>query len=739
MWESINHSFIIAEVILAALFVYTLVRKNRAGTMAVALFIFLLNLGLYLVPMLYARLVLGTQTSFLMGLWECISASIKQLVGEVRTEAVIGYANFFPEYIYAFGIGAFLAVAVSFSAAIGVFGGLVKNTVRRWARMQSGICDVVCGINDAALDYAQKTKGAVLLVDEKTEKSVTDGLIADGYVILKKKFTAKLLKSHLFGYTTDYNFLLFNDGNFLEHLNVIAQYVESGKVKKAFRFFVEVDASMNEAAQNKLTYLLSPVKDGALAARYRESITLFSREELIARTLVEEHPMTKYLPQKFIRDGAMLPNCEMQAIFLGMTPLSREIYKQFVINHQFSEWNGSEYVAKTLSYTIYDQKVRESEWEFGGLEHELARCAEHKDAYFPLPAVPYHTKCHNEDPTLANLEEIAECIRHENCYTYVFIDVGNSNKNIELANRLKQHLVESKGYHLFVCDMASMADADDEITEYGNPYDVLCHDIIVDETLTELARSINREYCVLYGDCDGLSPEAAEAVCEYKWYATPYFKRYSNVSLANNLRLKLNLLGLDYQSGEDAESFAEIEAALGEKTETYDGYFTQTCRNALLAQEHFRWNAYHMMNGYLPMKKADIIMEKAEPKQEENNEDKKKFCLFSAIKTLLCRKKPKADEPEKIPRKKDHIKEDHQSAKNKRHACLTDYRGLDELSEELARRATAVCEGEFTFTAEEFDYFQNDGMLLSVAPKYFEREGLRVVKLRGEANETTES
>ncbi|MBQ3055146.1 MAG: hypothetical protein IJC88_03475 [Oscillospiraceae bacterium] len=696
MWETWNFVLAIFEVIFAGMLVFAFVKKSRLGKVAVV-GIFLLNVGLYLLPLLYARIEQGVEMSLTLGIWECISATIKQLVGEVRTEAVVAYASVYPSFLHPFGFGAALALAASFYLANSVFGSRITNAFRCWFRMNGKTCDLVCGNKEDILCYAQHTKQTILLLDEETPKEVMNGLLEDGYVILKKRFSAKLLKSRMFNSHTDYNFILLNDGTFLDYINIISQYVHSGAEEKNIRIYVETDTSMNDVVQNELTCLLDSMEDKERCAEFREAITLFSRNELIARKLVEQHPITKYLPKEFLcEDASIAPDCRMQAVFLGMTQLSREIYKQFVINHQFAVWDGGEYRALPLSYDIYAKTVRSSEWEFGGLGQALEECEAERSAYFPLPEMPYHTTCHNENPLLVDLDEIVRKLRAENCYSVIFIDVGNSCKNLELANRLKLLLRETTGYHLFVCDTVSKTGGDAAFTEYGNIDDILQHDVIVDESLTALAKSINRNYYVSGGACDGFSEEQIVAFCNMKWYGTPHFKRYSNVSAANNLRLKLNLLGLDYVKDGKGTGIKTLRETLNrsDTTKGYEGYFERNVHNSLLAQEHLRWNAYHLMNGYLPMKRKDLIVCESDKENPQN--------------------------------KKEHIYENHQSESLRLHACLTDYLGLKELSGEIARRAGEIYRKE-SFSHEDYDFYKNDGMLLSIVADVFELNGISVV------------
>ena len=131
MWENINHSIFAAEMLLLVFGICLLSRKNNVTkTFIYAIFVFALNMTLYAVPMFYAKEKLGSEKSTLFGLLECVSATVKQFVGEVKTEAVASYASVFPKYIHIFGIGAALAVMTSFFAAISVLGRRLINGIR---------------------------------------------------------------------------------------------------------------------------------------------------------------------------------------------------------------------------------------------------------------------------------------------------------------------------------------------------------------------------------------------------------------------------------------------------------------------------------------------------------------------------------------------------------------------------------------------------------------------------------
>ncbi len=125
----------------------------------------------------------------------------------------------------------------------------------------------------------------------------------------------------------------------------------------------------------------------------------------------------------------------------------------------------------------------------------------------------------------------------------------------------------------------------------------------------------------------------------------------------------------------------------------YEKCFGVGIRNALLAQEHFRWNAYHLLNGYLPMKKERIVVKFANKEDAKNKADKVKRIVKNEV--------------------------------LKKHACLTTFYGLAELSQFIAKEADKILPDE-KYAAEDFEYYSNDALLMEIAPEFFKKKGYSV-------------
>lgn len=701
-----NHLVFAAEVVLLIFGAYLLLKRtNVAKTFIYGSFVAILNFMLYAIPVFYAKRELGCEKSILLSLFSCLSATIKQFVGEVNSDLVIEYASVYPKYIHIFSIGAVLAVMTSFLAAIGLFGRRFINSLKIIAKagiLNSGSCDIVFGSDESAKLYAKNKKNTILAVDEDDKEKAVD-LMEDGYTVLRRNFSGAFFKSRYFGDTKTYNLIFPNNkNNFLETVNTIVLYLESGKKLKKMYFYVEADEGFTEVLQNRITSLDEKTKkDGTLLAK---RINFFSRNELIARKLVEAHPITRYMPEEFFAsDRSVKEDKTLNVFMLGMTPLSLEIYKQFVINNQLVELKNGTYVNHKINYYIADGHNIESKWRFRGLEKAIAELHQRKDCYFELPDMPYNLNFIKTNPLGLDLDEISDIIKKENSFSFVFIDSGDKCTNLDICSKLHLLFGNRQNNRIFVCDPVCLAGKSDNIVSYGDTEKIFNHDVIVDESLLSLAKRINRTYCLDSKKSADITPED-EAKANESWIKCGYFDKYSNIYLANNLRLKLNLLGFDYVKDGKALGLEEIEEGKIAISLPYEKCFEAGKENSLLAQEHARWNAYHLLNGYLPLKKSKLSVRKLSADEMKER----------AI-------------DEKTAYKMDIIEKTAKDKTFKKHICLTSYRGLSEVSETLAYLANEATSSQ-EYIPEDFEYYNNDGMLFDIIHEFFEEEKHSIVK-----------
>ena len=137
----------------------------------------------------------------------------------------------------------------------------------------------------------------------------------------------------------------------------------------------------------------------------------------------------------------------------------------------------------------------------------------------------------------------------------------------------------------------------------------------------------------------------------------------------------------------------------------YEKCFEPGKENSLLAQEHARWNAYHMLNGYLPLKKSKLSVRKLSDEE---------------IKARIA--------DAKTTNKMDIIEKTAKDKTFKKHICLTSYKGLSAVSETLANLANEAT-ASLEYSAEDFEYYNNDGMLFDIIHEFFEEEKHSIINL----------
>ena len=686
MWEFINVLLLLAGVVLAVLSLKGVFRRRKLmGAFIFIALTFVLNLAIYIVPYIYSIVVAGKDTNAIYGVWECISNAVKHFFGEVTTSAVLDYAKDHSLYAFTFSTGAVLAMAAMISTALMFFRVKIRNYLRLSAALKAPDCDIVVGTGDAALTYARNNKNVVVMPYSSDACTDETELMEEGYAVIETSFSKRFLESHYLNTSTRYNFIIIDQNNkFINYINTFISYSDSAKERKNIYLYIETDNSAIDIMRREVLE----------NNKYRRYITLFSRNELLARELAEKHPVTQYLPKEFMdEDTSVKADKKINVVIAGFGELNKEVYRQFVMNNQLVTYKNNEYCAFPLNYYIYDDNARFDIWDIEGVQNALIRLENEKDSYFPLPELPCNTQCIKEAPGgQAALKEITGIISDKDAFTYVIIDVGDVYKNIEIMSRLRFLAGDVTNYKIVLrCESGIMEGISDGIC-YGDIDTIFTHDVIVNESLSIIAKKVNEIYVKMSVDIPEDDPKYKDIVQEKSvksWEESTYFNICSNIYSALNLRLKLHLLGLDYVSDGKGENYNLIEKKyiFGIKCENIDEYFSKSTRNAMLAQEHLRWNAYHLLSEWRPMKKENIVVSDS-------------LCL-----------------PPKFTTK---------DSAHKYHACLTTYAGLGELSAYLARNATDTGKGKFT--PMNYDYCANDEMLILSAGDILSEAGFSVVE-----------
>lgn len=664
MWSIVSLLLFVIEVLLFLGFVFGRFRKRKLNEAALFIgIVFFVNFSLHLVPYVYGVLELGENSNVILGVLDCFGSSLKTFVGEPKVEDVAAFSKAFPLFAGAYLLGIVIAFLTTISTLAEAFGNSVRNGFRLSKRLKQDQCDFVFGSTPDALRYAQSCN-AVLLLEKGISKEDINGLIEEGYTVLNRQFNKDMLKSRMFNTTTRYNIICTDEEKAVSYIDDFIAYKKEATTAKNVYLYVEIEGDKAETVRREIIE-----KSGMEAF-----IDTFCCTERLARTFTEKYPVTKYLPTEYIEDAAVKADAEISVFILGFGKLGKELYRQSILNNQLVTFEDGEYRTLPITYYLCDTAIDKSEWNISGLQESLEELP--KGSYFPLPDCPFKAKVLDAHPaSRVVLKAIKNQVKKHSGYTFVIIDTEADFCNIEIGAKLKTMLFGEDNYHLFVRSEATYVEDDAAVTYFGKRERVFNHDVIVNDSLSLMAKRLNEVYTAQYADKEERNRPDFTAYIQKKaaddWVKLDYFTLYSNIYSAMNLRVKLNLLGLDYVKDGNGENTALIKERHGRKADClYSNYFTPSVRNALIAQEHARWNAYHLLGEYLPLSKDGITV--------KSNDGKK--VRFNVKNTAA-----------------------------KQHACLTTYQGLNDLSSYLAEWAGNGC------TAADYDYYIYDEMLLTSA------------------------
>ena len=675
MWNGISIFILIVEVILLISFIIGRFKKKKLNeTTTYLAVVFLVNLALNLVPYLYNVIVLKEKVNHVFGLFGCVMSAVQMFIGQGGGEAAIAFSEIVPIFAYAYILAVLISLIAVITAAIEAFRNTIVNSFRLTNAMKQTDCDVVMGNSPRALRYA-KSYNTVLLLDDSVSKDTINELIEDEYVILHKGFTENLLKGYPFNTTTRYNLICINEEKILDCVDTFIAYKKAAQKSKNIYLYVEMEGEKAETIRREIIE-----KNGMEAY-----INTFSMNELLVRTLIEEHPITKHIPNSYIEEATIKQGTEINVFTLGFGKFCKEWYRQSILNNQLITFDG-EYKVLPINYFLCDTNIDTTEWNIGGLAEELG---EYNTAeYFPLPELPYKTLTIDKSPASREvLKAIKAKVQKDNSYTLIIVDTNEDCHNIEIAAKLNSALFDRDNYQMFVRSEAAFTEDNANTTYFGKSESVLNHDVIVNDSLSVMAKKLNEVYTAQYAGAEERKrPDFTDYIqkkAEKDWADLDYFTMYSNIYSAMNLRVKLNLLGLDYIKNNNGNN-ALIEERYDHKGEyAYSEYFTPSVRNALIAQEHARWNAYHLLGEFLPLNKNGITIKS----------DDGKIVRFNVKNTVA-----------------------------KKHACLTTFNGLNDLSSYLAEKAGNGC------TAADYDYYIYDEMLITSVKELLTSLGYSVIE-----------
>ena len=383
-------------------------------------------------------------------------------------------------------------------------------------------------------------------------------------------------------------------------------------------------------------------------------IRYVNKYKLVANEFVGEYPLTRFMDERHIdySTATLRQEADLRVVLVGFGETNRQMLLSSVANNQIPCYVKGELVTHAVKYFIYDRENAENNksLNFGYYRYKEFYSAvvgtDEEKKYLPVPPLPSEEHYRNLD---INDVRFYDSMRKDLstpegriAYNYLIIAYGDDMENLDFADKIAQKVVEwgiAGCTKIFVKIRNSILSEQVIAKEYGKdgvmiPFGgeaTTVYDMSVIETEKYEGMSRERHLCyALEGEIgktgnSQLAPALAEQVKEAavrKWYGWQQVQRNANIYACLNIRLKLNLLGYDYEKGEwdeavaaqffkdytqgDPIAYAEGLRVPGNRAEKkvvdYGDceFVTGSVRNTLAQQEHMRWNAYQISCGMIP-------------------------------------------------------------------------------------------------------------------------------------------
>lgn len=696
---------LVIELGLLGYYIYSAIKTQKfisKGTIIYFVPLSLVLFALYTLGANYSAMKTGTSLSIVD--YMAIGKSVlSATVFELKTDYVSDLMNDYWVFKAAFTVAIALSISCFYTSLISLIINTVVNKVRLMIALKKN-CDVLIGENQYNNEYIARSKNVIVITDNYKSDNLNE-YYAKKIPVIQSKFTKdnllKLFKGQI-KKGIELNFVSFQDsdtnlGYIKEFEDFLYSKIKDERVLDKRTCFLKVEIDFN----NQITIKNKILENKDIAA----FIDCFNRYELFALDFVEKNPITEHLPASFINEdlGIINPNKKINVIYIGFGKVSKTLHRVQLMNDQLPTVNkktnkierykinyygfdkdGSEVVDKNMSFFFrrYDENIKKYS----------------TDEYFPvldkLDTLKIE-KCNIESYELINyLEEILKEGKKEDNYNRIIISYGEDIDNIDTAIKINAILDEHgyENYEIYVRVKGKFPAAiklleNKKVNVIGDIPSVFNHDVIINERLLELAKLINRKY-------------NSKRLADSSWYTLSTIKQSSNTYSSLNIRLKLNLIGYDYVRENvlinNDEAIKEIESKLKFEKKSYDDFlFFKTNNNkpvhSLAYQEHMRWNAFYIANGYVPIKKESIKLLNAEGEYGPS-----------------------------------FYKDD---ANLKLHACLTTFEGLDEYHKHLAKLLSDANDKSFEENLDIVETYKYDHMLIEDFRTIFTDSNYRLFKI----------
>lgn len=400
----------------------------------------------------------------------------------------------------------------------------------------------------------------------------------------------------------------------------------------------EADNSIGESFEI-FGYILTDLADSNAKAELFEKtggrVSYADKSTMTAMAFVDKYPITQFMTTNEIDylSATVKNDVDINVLLLGFGGVNRNIFFTSVCNNQLMTRKEGKPVEKLVNYWIYS---KESEEECQSICKDYYKYTsilkEDMNMYLPLPPRPANETFLpfeiEKNEFYHSLEAILCGNRGKRPYNYIVIDLGSDAENLDIARTLTKNLkkwnLTSQTKVFAYAKERVCQEAEFEI--FGNEKETI-YDIskITNEKWGLMA--LDRHLCYSLGgisttdDCEAQKEKALK-----RWFAQSQVQRESNIFACLSIRMKLHLLGFDYAPISDHRACAntlfsdayqrddkidydeKMSCGFGKKAIKYSNNMpVGTIRQNFAIQEHQRWNAYMICNGFIPSTIEQIV------------------------------------------------------------------------------------------------------------------------------------
>ncbi len=609
--------------------------------------IFLAMIPLYFMGNVYA----GAEKDF--ALWSAVRSCIDLVVlkFDVSSAEALAEASLFYRVTLQIGFGLVTLNAVLF--VFSLFGQAVWNAVGAYfACRRARRLVVVVGYNAKSMNILRTAEGcgrAVLFCDP--DKEIREEVLAARRACVRFKKgddLARMLQKKVRTWQGRTVRVIVNTGSEEEnllHASALSAWIVTSRTERGLLLedSLEVYVFGTEQSESAFSHFV---------AETNGVVRFVNPHKLIATDFIERYPLTQFMTEREldVSAAALRGDVDVNVLLIGFGKVNRNLFLASVSNNQFLTRGARGLTPYAVRYCVFDgfagQHAKNLNHTYFRYTEALKQLRAHADAYLPLVDEPARLVF---SPVQIDSERFYPAVRkyvvqkqNRRAYNYIVVSLGNDMVNFDLGEKLAAKLREwgADGYSRLFVRIADAGFAQTVVQKgYGAqsgiiPFGAMDRTVydcerIVEEAIGRMAKKRHLVYTAEY--CRLSHADEAVHTARAEWF-TKYHRvqRESNEYACLSLRMKLQLCGYDvaplsdprpdcaqefmqtYERGDPiryrTDEAGDPLAIDGKRLIEYRNadFERASLRAALAAQEHQRWNANMICNGFLPVSIAEI-------------------------------------------------------------------------------------------------------------------------------------